>query len=70
MTPAVTATAPGAAKELALIETPALARAKRGTTTKVVHGCRRCSRRSAGDTAVLASRVMASSSAGLGSGSQ
>src|SRR5215218_5092364 len=49
-TPAATARAPGAAKESDRIGTPALARAKTGSTTKLVHGWSRCSRRSAGDT--------------------
>lgn len=66
-TPAVTRSVPGASNEPASITTPALASAKRGTTRKLVHGWRRCSRRSAGETDVRANRVMASSSAGVGS---
>ena len=48
MTPSVTAVAPAPSKASALIDTPALARAKIGTITKLTQGESAASRRSSG----------------------
>ena len=66
-TPSATAPASGASSASAVSRTPALARAKIGTTTKLVNGWSRCWRRSASDTVSLAMTVICRISSALGS---